>query len=332
MNKWWNQFKEEYYWVEVTRRDDIGENLKSPQKNKFGKDYWGYSILKEMYPGDGVIHYDLNTRSIVGVSEVSKRWQNNMTTWVSSNEKNLTGVARPGFLVDLKNHKKIRPIKLEQIQKKHKKVKNIINNLEERFKTSYFPFHLTTEERNFISTNEGYAFIVTEDFANLFPALKNALVNKDSAYKKTRKAKSKQKPKYKSRSGNKVDPLKNEAIELHAVKKAIKYYENKDFIVEEKPRKNFPYDLEAKKGAIELHIEVKGKSAGDPDSVDLSRNEVIHSNKNPENSVLLIVHGIKATPTRKPNKYRTSGGKIVERNPWKIDPSKLTPRTYKYTL
>ena len=34
MNKWWNQFKEEYYWVEVTRRDDIGENLKSPQKNK----------------------------------------------------------------------------------------------------------------------------------------------------------------------------------------------------------------------------------------------------------------------------------------------------------
>ena len=332
MNKWWNQYKEEYYWVEVTSRDDIGENLKSPQKNTSGKDYWGYSILKEMYPGDGVIHYDLNTRSIVGVSEVSERWKENITTWVPSNKKNLRGVGRPGFLVDLRDYRNIRPVKLEQIQKKHQQVKNIINNLEERFKTSYFPFHLTSEERNYVSTNEGYAFIVTQDFADLFPSLKKALENKNKSQENKKQIERKSETKSKRSRGYKVDPVKNEAIELHAVRKAIEFYEDKGYLVDEKPRKNFPYDLEAKKGDTELHIEVKGKSIDDPESIDLTYNEVKHSIDNPSSSVLLIVHGIKVTPTKNANKFRTSGGKIIERNPWMIDQAKLTPRNYKYKL
>ena len=103
-------------------------------------------------------------------------------------------------------------------------------------------------------------------------------------------------------------------------------------MVDEKPRKNFPYDLEAKKGDTELHIEVKGKSIDDPESIDLTYKEVKHSIDNPSSSVLFIVHGIKVTPTKNANKFRTSGGKIIERNPWMIDKAKLTPRSYKYKL
>ena len=29
-NVWWQKYTEEYYWVEVTKRDDIGEDLRAP--------------------------------------------------------------------------------------------------------------------------------------------------------------------------------------------------------------------------------------------------------------------------------------------------------------
>ena len=52
------------------------------------------------------------------------------------------------------------------------------------------------------------------------------------------------------------------------------------------PRRNFPYDLKAKKNEEELYIEVKGKE-GPAESVDVSRKEVIHCKENYGKSVLV---------------------------------------------
>ena len=331
MNTWWNSFNEDYFWMEVTGREDIGENLKAPATDGSGNDYWSYSILKKMYPGDIVLHYDLNSKSILGVSQVSKRWVSKATTWVPSKKRKNQRISRPGLLVDLKDFKRIKPIKLKSIQKQNEKIKNIINYLRGNGKTPYFPFSPATDKRKYLSTNEGYAFIVTEDFINLFPSLKNSIENIETTKESSKQRKAKAKTKNKSKSVSKVNSAKNEAIELYAVKKAIKFYEKKGFTVEEMPRKNYPYDLEAKKGNIELHIEVKGSSVDEPASIDVSRKEVEHSRKNPTKSVLLIVHNIRATLTSK-NKYKTSGGKIIEEKPWKIDNKQLLVRSYRYTL
>ena len=73
INKWWNKLEDEQvYWVEVTQRKDLGQNVKAPQKNELGKDYWSYSLLKEMKVGDIVIHYHKKPKAIVAISQVAQ--------------------------------------------------------------------------------------------------------------------------------------------------------------------------------------------------------------------------------------------------------------------
>jgi hypothetical protein len=58
INRWWAGSPRENLWLEVTRRDDIGVNLKAPQTNEKGEDYWSYSLIHEIQEGDIVYHYD----------------------------------------------------------------------------------------------------------------------------------------------------------------------------------------------------------------------------------------------------------------------------------
>ncbi len=63
----------ERFWLEVTRRPDLAENLKAPQNNEQGGEFWSYSLLKEVRQGDTIFHYDgiaqaIVTRSIATVS------------------------------------------------------------------------------------------------------------------------------------------------------------------------------------------------------------------------------------------------------------------------
>ena len=125
----------------------------------------------------------------------------------------------------------------------------------------------------------------------------------------------------------KVSSAKNEAVELYAVEKAVKYLTQQNYKIERMPRKSFPYDLKATKENVELHVEVKGKS-DTGEKVIVSRNEVKHSKKNAQNSVFILVHSIKANLTAKG--YKASGGKLVVKNPWALDDNDLDPYTYEY--
>ena len=95
------------------------------------------------------------------------------------------------------------------------------------------------------------------------------------------------------------------------------------------PRKSFPYDLKAIKNNQELPVEVKGKS-DIGEKVIVSRNEVIHSKNNTQNSVFILVHSIKARLT--PKGYKASGGKLVELNPWNLEDKDLNAYTYEYLI
>ena len=53
---WWLDRPDERYWLEVTDRPDLGINLKAPQVNERGAEFWN-SLLRHVRPGDVVFHY-----------------------------------------------------------------------------------------------------------------------------------------------------------------------------------------------------------------------------------------------------------------------------------
>jgi len=80
INEWWRADPGERFWLEVTRRQDLGTNLKAPQTNENGNSYWNYSLIKHLRPGDQVFHYDGNTQQIVARSvAVGECWEDELT-------------------------------------------------------------------------------------------------------------------------------------------------------------------------------------------------------------------------------------------------------------
>jgi len=327
MNRWWCIQEEPYFWVEVTIRDDLGANLKAPTKDVGGRDYWSYSILKEMKIGDTVLHYHQKNKGIVGISQVSETWKYQDIKWTPSKKKfESTKGPRPGFLVGIKNFKKIKPIYLKDIQKKNKEIETLSNSLKSRFGSSYFPFYIR-KSRPYLSVNEGYGFIVNQDFVDLFPQLSKFIGNK---FQIKQNIETNKKPGKQKNKPLKISSQKRECVELYAVKKAEKDFISKGYEVEQMPRRNFPYDLKAKKNEEELYIEVKGKE-GPAESVDVSRNEVIHCKENYGKSVLVVVKNVKTKLTQK-GLWNASGGKIKIIKPWEINDDHLIVNTYKYKV
>lgn len=58
IHKWWASRPEQKFWLEVTRREDLGVNLKAPQTDEQGQAFWSYSLIREIREGDIVYHYD----------------------------------------------------------------------------------------------------------------------------------------------------------------------------------------------------------------------------------------------------------------------------------
>jgi hypothetical protein len=55
-------------WMEITRREDIGADLKAPSAARGGGVTGSYVLVPAVRPDDVVIHYDSRREAIVGVS------------------------------------------------------------------------------------------------------------------------------------------------------------------------------------------------------------------------------------------------------------------------
>src|SRR5215218_1598549 len=61
--------------MEITRRPDVGIDLKAPVVARGGGDTPGYRLVGDVRNGDVIIHYDGRSEAIVGVSRASgERW------------------------------------------------------------------------------------------------------------------------------------------------------------------------------------------------------------------------------------------------------------------
>jgi hypothetical protein len=101
MANWWDGFPNERYWCEVTDRGDIGSDLKAPQQNTSGQDYWSYSLIADVFPGDIVFHYSTRLKAFVGASVAGGPMEERPIVWAPhgtfGRAKNSGSQERPGY-------------------------------------------------------------------------------------------------------------------------------------------------------------------------------------------------------------------------------------------
>ena len=326
---WWRKYTEDYYWFELTG-EKRGEYLRAPLYDSSGKERPDYSLLQQMYPGDLVIHYDRNVRAIVGISRVSKRWTKGKMDWTPETKKK--SKTEPNIvdaqIVKLTSYTNIKAIPLTKIRQFNDEISLIVSQLKEKYKSTYFAFSEATHKKPYVDPNQKYASVVNQSFVDLLPSLKKSLDQLKGGKKPSKQANEIIPPRAP------VNQDKRDAVENYAFEKAVAYYKSKGYEVESMPRKSFPYDVKALSETTgrELHVEVKGLS-GKLQKITLTHHEESYSKENPENSVLFIVSEIKCKPpSSKSKKWKCSGGKIYEENPWIIDDSNLKATEFSYTI
>jgi len=69
--------------MEITRREDIGADLRAPLAARGGVDTPGYALVGAVREDDVVIHYDSSAEAIVGVSRATGECFNQPIWWAA---------------------------------------------------------------------------------------------------------------------------------------------------------------------------------------------------------------------------------------------------------
>ena len=80
---WWQRRAGENLWMEITRRDDIGADLKAPAAARGGVITASYALVPLVQPGDVVVHYDSRQEAIVAVSIAASAAEPAPIYWVA---------------------------------------------------------------------------------------------------------------------------------------------------------------------------------------------------------------------------------------------------------
>ena len=76
MNQWWDGLEAERYWMELTDREDLGADLRTPLTDDASKPNWRYLLFKTATVGDTVFHYDKNAKVNGRESRCNRRGRN----------------------------------------------------------------------------------------------------------------------------------------------------------------------------------------------------------------------------------------------------------------
>lgn len=169
INQWWSSNSQEEYWIEVTDRYDIGVNLKSPQYNENGEEFWGYSLIKYVKAGDIVFHYDKKVQAIKSKSIATGNFWEDKITWAargaSARDAGITPHIRAGWYLGLENFEILdNPLELSTIRQNQNEILRQLNEL--KHKPTYFPFAFS--KLRDIRPLQGYLFKLPYFFVELF--------------------------------------------------------------------------------------------------------------------------------------------------------------------
>ncbi len=153
IHNWWKGRSSEIFWLEVTRRPDIGANLNAPQTDESGEEFWSYSLIKEVKEGEVVYHYDGIAQAIVARSSATGVVWEDEVIWAargsSARSANITPHPRPGWYLGLEHYEKLsHRITLGVIRERAEVIRSLTTSLaNEVGKPLYFPFEIGTADR-----------------------------------------------------------------------------------------------------------------------------------------------------------------------------------------
>jgi hypothetical protein len=98
---WWSTRPDENLFMEITRRPDIGTDLKAPLAARGGAQTPGYALVNRVAAGNIVIHYDSAAEQIVGVSRATGERFNQPIWWAARGTSARQAAAKPQGTVAL---------------------------------------------------------------------------------------------------------------------------------------------------------------------------------------------------------------------------------------
>lgn len=317
--------------MEITDRDDLGQDVRAPQTNASGRDEWSYTLVTYTQPGDIVFHWHkslVGEAAIVGWSEVVGPLAADSMDWLAHGTR---GRAR-GKAAHVDNwimplgglHELSPPITRTQLETRRHDILQVIDGLKRaEGRSVYPPFYLYGERQ--LRAMQSY---LTKFPAALLPILDglttSAIPGPDRRGTFPRGLAA---PKS-AGQGRQQDPLLRKAIEDYAVDAATAYYRDElratDIEVLGKP-----YDLKLRVDGQERHVEVKGTTVDGAVRVVLTVNEVEHARRWPRTD-LFVLDGVRYTVVN--GNYQLAGGQRRVWRDWAPDERALHPTEFIYDL
>jgi Domain of unknown function (DUF3883) len=334
INEWWAQDPDERYWLEITDREQLGDDLHAPQHDQSGRTTWSYELVRYVRDGDFILHWWKQPGSgpaIVGFSRaIGEPFASEITwqphgTYGRASGRTITG---PSWRVRLADYTELdAPVTLNRLRDLEPSVKAARGETEEMAGTPlYFPFALS--DRRPLRTAQAY--LTKMPLAALFaiPELNFLALgrpfNVDAGMPPTDDPDTTRRV---DGQGRQLDAADRKAVERHAVDWALKYLADMGYVVEDVGYLG-PYDIRATSGEDETRVEVKG-STGTATTVELTDGEV-RETEGSWSSLLVVVDEI--VLTRVGGRRTTSGGRPRLWWDWSIEEGRLQPTRYRYVL
>lgn len=343
---WWAKDPEERFYFEITRRPDIGIDLRAPLSARGGSDTPGYSLVNEVQKGDFVIHYKSDLEQIVGVSRATGEKLQEPIWWAArgkyARKANVKEQWLPGLRIILEHYQELsRPIPMSEVRDKKEMIFKLRDALATKFPDNalYYPW---TKYGDSLRTFQSYLAKFPKEATIFFPEIIQAMakiqqvggndviVNSDLQQAEDEFAARAGRPRARragKSQGFATDQLAKVAVEAHAMNLALEHYAKLGKVID--TSRNSSYDYVVEIDGVQWHVEVKG-TQNEPSAVLLTPNEVQHAHDYP-NVALFVVGRIRVIKSDSGD-YETEGGTIVIKHPWHLRDENLCPTGYKYLL
>jgi Family of unknown function (DUF6416)/Domain of unknown function (DUF3883) len=338
---WWDADPGENVYMEITRRDDIGADLKAPSAARGGGVTPGYALVAVVRPGDVIVHYDSREEEITGVSVVTGEAEPAPIYWVArgtyARKAGVQARWLPGIRVPLGHYQELtEPVTRTEINARKDALLDLRQQLQEQAhgQPLYFPWN---PYRDTLRTYQSYLAKLPQAAISLFPRLRAAVgqaemrsarVTRFSPVEQAEDAVAAAAGKTARRGrgqGFQVDQAAKVAVEAYAMNAATGFYSQTWNVEDVHGRES--YDLRCHRGDQELRVEVKGTTT-DGTEVILTPNEVGHARSYPH-TALFILSNISLEKAHD-GTVQAAGGKRHVLDPWHIDDGTLTPIAFRY--
>lgn len=81
IHRWWDQDPDEIYWLEITNRPDVGNDLHAPALADSGAPTPSYQLITEVNDGEIVFHYEKGAKGITSWSVAEGGFWEAETIW-----------------------------------------------------------------------------------------------------------------------------------------------------------------------------------------------------------------------------------------------------------